>query len=91
MKSYRIIDCDNFRGNAIDDRKECIKSKRLKVYNVKDCKLKYRCHMGYCNKRHHSLINSEKEIKSKQNVTEEIPNDSITCNKIYGRDKHNKL
>ena len=87
-KPHQFMDCDNFKGKTIDERKEYIKSERLcynyfsKGHNVKDCKSKYRCCVDSCNKRHHSLIHNDKEIKSNQVATEEIQSDSITCNKI---------
>ena len=58
---------------------------------MKDWKSKYRCRIDNCNKRHHSSIHTDKEIKWNQVVTEEIQNDSITCNKIYDREKQNNL
>ena len=96
-KLYRLMDCDNFKGKTAHERKEYIKSERLcyncfsKGYNLKDCKSKYRCRIENCNKKHHSLIHTNKEIKSNQVVTEEIQNDSFTSNKIYDRDKQNNL
>ena len=96
-KPHRLMDCNNFKGKTIDERKEYIKSERLcynffsKGHNAKDCKSKYRCRVDSCNKRHHSLIHTDKEIKSNQVATEEIQSDSITCNKIYDRDKQNNL
>ena len=94
-KPHRLIDCDNFKGKTPDERKEYIKTERLfyncflKGHNLKDCKSAYRCRIDNCNNRHHSLIHTDKEIKSNQVVTEEIQNDSIICNKIYDRDKQN--
>ena len=32
MKPHRLMDCDNFKGKTIDERKEYIKSERL-CYN----------------------------------------------------------
>ena len=96
-KSHRLMDCDNFKGNTTDERKEYIKSERLcykcfsKGHNLKDCKSKYRCPNDDCNKIHHSLIHTDKEIKSNQVLTNKIQNDSITCSKIYNRDKQNNL
>ena len=96
-KPHRLMDCDNFQGKTTDERKEYIKSERLnhncfsKGYNLKGCKSKYRSRINNCNKRHHSLIYTEKEIKSNQVVMEEIQNDSITCNNIYDKDKQNNL
>ena len=89
--------CYNFKGKIADGRKEYIKSERLcyncfsKGHNLKDCKSKYLCRIDNCKKKHHSLIHTEKETKSNQVVTEEIQNDSITCNNIYDRDKQNNL
>ena len=37
------------------------------------------------------MIHTDKEIKSNEAVTEEIQNDSITCNKTCDRDKQNNL
>ena len=91
------MDCDNFKGKTADEKKDYIKSERLcyncfsKGHNLKDCKSKYRCCIDNCNKRHYSLIHTDEEKKSNQAVTEEIQNDSITCNKIYDRDKQNNL
>ena len=62
-----------------------------KGHSPKDFKSKYRCRIGNCNKRHFSLIHTDKEIKSNEAVTEEIQNDSITCNKTCHRDKQNNL
>ena len=94
---YEIMNYDNFKGKTIDETKDYIKSEELryncfaKGHNVKDCKSKYRCRIDNCNKRNHSLILTDKEIKSNQVVFEEIPNDPITCNKIYNRDKQKNL
>ena len=96
-KLHRVMDYDNFKGKTADERKEYINSERLcyncfsKGHNLKDCKSKYRCRIGNGNKKHDSLIHTDKEIKSNQVVTEEIQNDSTTCNKIYDRDKQSNL
>ena len=75
MKLHRLMGCDNFKGKTTDERKEYIKSERLcyncfsKGHNLKDCKSKYHCRIDNCNKKHHSLIHTDKEIKSNQVVT----------------------
>ena len=94
MKSCQLMDWINFKGKAIDERKDYIKLERLcyncfsERHNLKDCWSKY-CHVDYCNKRHHSFIHTDKE--SNQVATEEIRNDSITCNNIYDRNKQNSF
>lgn len=94
MKSCQLMDWINFKGKAIDERKDYIKLERLcyncfsERHNLKDCWSKY-CHIDYCNKRHHSFIHTDKE--SNQVATEEIRNDSITCNNIYDRNKQNSF
>lgn len=59
------------------------------AHKVKNCKSKYRYQIDNCTKRHHYLIHIDKELKSNQLVTKEIPNDSITCNKVYDKGKQN--
>ena len=96
-KPHRLMDGDNFKGKTADERKEYIKSERpcykcfSKGHNLKECKWKYRVRIDHRNKRHYSLIHTDKETKSNQAVDEEIQNDSITWNKIYDRNKKNNL
>ena len=74
------MDFDNFKSKIADERKEYIKSKRLcyncfsRGHNLKDCESKYCCRIDSCNKKHHYMIHTDKEIKSNQVFTEEIQN-----------------
>ena len=72
--NHRLKDCKTFISKSIAGRKQFIKEQKLcwnclsNKHIVKECKSKFSCLKGSCNKRHHSLIHEEVDEKKEEKV-----------------------